>query len=64
MTCPGDVPAFRSALTNFHTLRRSDSSATGVAVGGAAHSGMLIDLMHECVAAAVLECATAARAGG
>jgi hypothetical protein len=24
---------------------------------GAAHSGMLIDLMHECVAAAVLECA-------
>ena len=26
---------------------------------GAAHSGMLIDLMHECVAAAVLECAPA-----
>jgi hypothetical protein len=25
---------------------------------GAAHSGILIDLMHECVAAAVLECAT------
>jgi hypothetical protein len=33
-------------------------------LGGAAHSGMLIDLMHECVAAAVLECATAARDGG
>ncbi len=32
--------------------------------GGAAHSGILIDLMHECVAAAVLECATAARASG
>ncbi|HEY2162863.1 MAG TPA: hypothetical protein VGH04_02680 [Gemmatimonadaceae bacterium] len=28
---------------------------------GAAHSGMLIDLMHECVAAAVLECATPSR---
>jgi hypothetical protein len=27
---------------------------------GAAHSEMLIDLMHECVAAAVLECAPAA----
>ena len=27
---------------------------------GVAHSGMLIDLMHECVAAAVLECAPAA----
>jgi len=26
---------------------------------GVAHSGMLIDLMHECVAAAVLECAHA-----
>ena len=28
-------------------------------MGGAAHSGVLIDLMHECVAAAVLECAPA-----
>lgn len=30
---------------------------------GVAHSEVLIDLMHECVAAAVLECATAARPG-
>jgi hypothetical protein len=28
-------------------------------IDGGAHSGMLIDLMHECVAAAVLECAPA-----
>jgi hypothetical protein len=28
---------------------------------GAAHSGILIDLMHECVAEAVLECAAPSR---
>ena len=33
-------------------------------LGGAAHSGLLIDLMHECVAAAVLEYETAAPPGG
>ena len=31
---------------------------------GAAHSGLLIDLMHECVATAVLECATTAPSAG
>ncbi len=33
-------------------------------IAGVAHSAVLIDLMHECVAAAVVECTTAVRAGG
>lgn len=41
-----------------HPSRISDGAQPPVE--GAAHSAVLIDLMHECVAEAVLECAPAA----